>query len=48
MNKIQIDKQAVAKLFDECKMHELEFIDFRFTDIKGVWHHLSFSANSIN
>lgn len=26
----------------------MEFIDFRFTDIKGTWHHLSFSASAID
>ena len=48
MSKIQIDKQAVARFFEECKMHEVEFIDFRFTDIKGVWNHISFSASAVD
>ncbi|CAM2916712.1 type I glutamate--ammonia ligase [Helicobacter burdigaliensis] len=48
MEKPKVDEQAVAKFFEECKANEVEFIDFRFTDIKGVWHHLSFSASSID
>ena len=48
MQRPQIDTKAVAKLFEECKANEVEFIDFRFTDIKGIWHHLSFSASAID
>ena len=48
MQRPQIDTKAVAKFFEECKANEVEFIDFRFTDIKGIWHHLSFSASAID
>lgn len=48
MSKPCIDKQAVANFFRFCDENEVEFIDFRFTDIKGVWHHLSFSRNAID
>ena len=34
MQRPQIDKQAIAQFFKECKENEVEFIDFRFTDIK--------------
>lgn len=38
----------VKKFFEKCKEHSVEFVDFRFTDIKGRWHHVSYSMNSIN
>ncbi len=48
LNKPKVDKQAIKKFFEVCKENEVEFIDFRFTDIKGIWHHLSFSATAID
>ena len=48
MQRPKIDTKDVAKLFEECKANEVEFIDFRFTDIKGIWHHLYFSASAID
>ena len=30
-----------------CKDNEVEFIDFRFTDIKGAWHHISYRASAV-
>lgn len=41
-------KKEVKEFFVFCKENEVEFIDFRFTDIKGTWHHVSFSANAID
>lgn len=43
-----IDSKAVAEFFAFCKENDVRFVDFRFTDIKGVWHHLAFSANSVD
>lgn len=48
MRKGEIDKKAVSDFFRFCEENEVEFIDFRFTDIKGVWHHLSFSISSVD
>ena len=31
-----------------CKDNEVEFVDLRFTDIKGVWHHLTYRMSAIN
>ncbi len=42
-----MDKR-IEEFFEFCKENEVEFIDFRFTDIKGVWHHLSFSSTAID
>lgn len=48
MEEINIDKKAINEFFNFCKSNEVEFVDFRFTDIKGVWHHLTFGINAIN
>ncbi|HIQ28836.1 MAG TPA: type I glutamate--ammonia ligase [Sulfurovum sp.] len=31
-----------------CEDNEVEFIDFRFTDIKGAWHHISYRAAAVD
>ena len=31
-----------------CQENEVEFIDLRFTDIKGAWHHLTYRASAMN
>ena len=31
-----------------CEDNEVEFIDFRFTDIKGAWHHISYRASAVD
>ena len=30
-----------------CEENEVEFVDFRFTDIKGAWHHISYRASAV-
>ena len=35
------------EFFDYCKEHEVEFVDFRFTDIKGAWHHISYRMSAV-
>lgn len=34
--------------FDFLKHHQIEFIDFRFTDIRGTWHHMTYPANAVD
>lgn len=48
IDKVAVDKAAVAEFFRFCDEFAVEFIDFRFTDIKGVWHHVSFSRSAID
>jgi glutamine synthetase len=36
------------EFFAFCKQHEVKFVDFRFTDIKGAWHHLTYSMNAVD
>lgn len=42
------DPIKVKEFFRFCEEHEVEFVDFRFTDIKGVWHHVSYSMASVD
>lgn len=43
-----MNKKLVVEFFDFCRENDVEFIDFRFTDLKGTWHHISFVANAIS
>jgi glutamine synthetase len=36
------------KVFDLIKQHEAKYVDFRFTDPRGKWHHLAQHINTIN
>lgn len=38
----------IQEFFDFCKENEVEFIDFRFSDIKGTWHHLAYNFQSVD
>ncbi len=31
-----------------CSENEVQFVDFRFTDLKGMWHHVSYRMSAIN
>jgi len=37
-----------AEFLAECKEREIEFVDFRFTDIKGTWHHVTYDIESLD
>ncbi len=39
---------SVEEFFEYCKENEVEFVDFRFTDLKGTWHHLSYTTGAID
>ncbi|PID47650.1 MAG: type I glutamate--ammonia ligase [Proteobacteria bacterium] len=36
------------EFFSYCEENEVMFVDFRFTDIKGTWHHLTYKLNAID
>jgi glutamine synthetase len=36
------------EFFQFCESNEVEFVDFRFTDIKGAWHHLTYRFTAVN
>lgn len=38
----------IQDFFDFCKENEVEFIDFRFSDIKGTWHHLAYNFQAVD
>ncbi|HIQ28636.1 MAG TPA: type I glutamate--ammonia ligase [Sulfurovum sp.] len=35
------------EFFKYCEENEVEFVDFRFTDIKGAWHHISYRLSAV-
>ncbi|MBK1992326.1 type I glutamate--ammonia ligase [Campylobacter sp. 2018MI35] len=38
----------IEEFFDFCKDNEVIFVDFRFSDLIGTWHHITYNFNSIN
>ena len=39
---------SVQEIFEIIKANEIRMIDFRFTDLFGVWHHFSLSARELS
>jgi len=39
---------TAKEFLNECKEKEIEFIDFRFTDIKGTTHHVTYDIEAID
>jgi len=39
---------GVKDFFEFCEEKEVKFVDLRFTDIKGAWHHLTYRSTAIN
>jgi glutamine synthetase len=39
---------SIKEFFSFCEENEVEFVDFRFTDIKGAWHHISYRMSAIS
>ncbi len=37
-----------SEFFEKCKDHGIEFIDFRFTDLKGAWHHVTYRMTAVD
>jgi len=38
----------VDEFFAFCEEKEVEFVDFRFTDINGIWHHISYKKSAVS
>ena len=38
----------IDEFFKFCEEDEVEFVDLRFTDIKGAWHHLTYRYSAVN
>jgi len=41
-------KDAVSSVFTLIKEHNVQFVDFRFTDPKGKWQHTAYSAKKVD
>ena len=39
---------GTEEFFKYCEENEVEFVDFRFTDIKGAWHHISYRMSAVS
>ncbi|KIM04304.1 MAG: glutamine synthetase [Sulfurovum sp. AS07-7] len=38
---------SVEEFFSFCETNEVEFVDFRFTDLKGTWHHVTYRMSAV-
>ncbi len=38
---------SVDEFYEYCKANEVEFVDFRFTDMKGAWHHITYRLSAV-
>ncbi len=38
----------IEEFFSYCEENEVEFVDFRFTDMNGTWQHLSYTMSAID
>ena len=36
------------EFFKYCEENEVQFVDFRFTDMKGMWHHLTYMMSAVS
>jgi len=36
------------EFFTYCEENDVQFVDLRFTDIKGAWHHLTYRMSAVN
>ncbi len=39
---------SVDEFFKFCDENEVKFVDLRFTDIKGAWHHLTYNYSAVS
>ncbi len=38
----------IEEFFTYCEENDVQFVDLRFTDIKGAWHHLTYRMSAVN
>ncbi len=38
----------IDEFFKFCEENEVKFLDLRFTDIKGAWHHLTYNLSAVD
>ncbi len=39
---------SIVEFYEFCEENEVKYVDFRFTDIKGVWHHISYNLSAVS
>jgi len=39
---------SIVKFYEFCEENEVKFIDFRFSDIKGAWHHITYNIDAVD
>jgi len=39
---------STEEFFTFCEENDVQFVDFRFTDIKGAWHHISYRMSAVS
>ncbi|AXK49305.1 type I glutamate--ammonia ligase [Aliarcobacter trophiarum LMG 25534] len=39
---------SIEEFFKFCSENEVKFVDFRFTDLKGTWHHVTYNIKAVN
>ncbi len=39
---------SIEEFFTFCEENDVQFVDLRFTDIKGAWHHLTYRMSAVN
>jgi glutamine synthetase len=40
--------KTTEDFFAFCEENDVQFVDFRFTDIKGAWHHISYRMSAVS
>lgn len=48
MNKYSLSFKTAADLIKYCTENEVQFVDCNFTDIRGVWHHITQHISSLD
>ena len=38
----------IDEFYRFCEQNDVKFVDFRFTDIKGAWHHISYMLSAVD
>ncbi len=39
---------SIDEFFTYCEENDVQFVDLRFTDMKGAWHHLTYRMSAVN
>lgn len=38
----------ISRFLEQLRTHSVQFVDFRFTDLRGVWHHMTFPTSAVS